>query len=853
MKKKTKEPDAKANLKEILQEIRHYLPSQGPIKDFIHHNTLHMFQEHDLTFHEAIRQASRLYGAREYLPISEYRRLYAHGQITDSGISTALKTYPAEETTRLKRAMLTGEFPDIQQHPGFRKQGYLSQIKHQCGIMLEEQIHPILYRLIANHLDQGIAAISLSEYNGDFWLALRSQFSTARPFGITPDLAQLVEDYSPEEVVGICLLKLLPHGASVRTFLAEVLMAARGWSGLIAQIEDRPEYLNYPRHITLVQYLAVYLAMLTELAENAGYDKSRVEAANVNTAFFTDHAPAENEAERISRLWHEAMEFSFYLDTLSALRLNAGKKRNRSARAGKADFQAVFCIDDRECSVRRYLEELSERVETFGTPGFFGIDAVYQGPFDAISIKQCPVPVTPRHRIRGVAKARRKMAASRAEMNFWHRHANNFAWGSVISLVFGLVSLIRLAFSIHRPSRTFATASSFATHEDFTDLRYERPEGEPAKDGFFEGYTVSEMAERVARVLSQIGLTHDFGSLVAIVGHGSSSTNNPYFAAYDCGACSGRPGLVNARAFALMANRDDVRRKLAETGVTIPVSTRFIGAIHDTARDEIIFMDEDDLMAHHSAKLEEFRAIFLRALAQNAHERSRRFAIIDFPREVKTALREARLRTEMLFEPRPEYNHATNALAIVGRRSLTENLFLDRRAFFNSYDPTADKDGAILNGILTPLVPVCGGINLEYLFSRLDNTVFGAGSKLPHNVFSLVGVGNGSEGDLRTGLPEQMIEIHDPVRLLIIVEQRKEIVLKVLKANAAVMQWVAKEWVKFCTYDYARNRFYWFNQGSFEEIKIPDLPQQVFKDSRSVYDKQRGNLKPSVIQGGHRG
>lgn len=853
MKRKEKNKPAEPGLAEILKEIRHYLPSQGPIKDFIHHNTLHMFQEHDLTFHEAIRQASRLYGSREYLPISEYRRLYKDGQISEDGIAAALKPFASDEAQDLRAAMLSGEIPDLQQRPGFRKQGYLSSIKHQCGIMLEEQIHPILYRLIANHLDQGIAAISLSEYNGDFWLALRSQFSTARPFGVTPELARLVADYSPDEVVGICLRKLLPEGASVRTFLAEVLMAARGWSGLIAQIEDRPEYLNYPRHITLVQYLAVYLAMFTELAENAGYDKSRVEITDVNTAFFSEHAPEESKEERISRLWHEALEFSFYLDALRALRVNAGKKRGRSARAGTADFQAVFCIDDRECSVRRYLEELSESVETFGTPGFFGIDAVYQGPFDAISIKQCPVPVTPRHRIRGVAKARRKMAASRAEMNFWHRHANNFAWGSVISLVFGLVSLIRLAFSIHRPSRTFATASSFATHDDFTDLRYERPDGEAPKDGFFEGYTVSEMAERVARVLRQIGLTRDFGSLVAIVGHGSSSTNNPYFAAYDCGACSGRPGLVNARAFALMANRDDVRKKLAETGLAIPVSTRFIGAIHDTARDEIIFMDEDDLMAHHSAKLAELRAIFMKALAQNAHERARRFAIIDFPREAKGALKEARLRTEMLFEPRPEYNHATNALAIVGRRSLTENLFLDRRAFFNSYDPTADKDGAILNGILTPLVPVCGGINLEYLFSRLDNTVFGAGSKLPHNVFSLVGVGNGSEGDLRTGLPEQMIEIHDPVRLLIIVEQRKEIALKVLEANPAVMQWIAKDWVKFCNYDYVKNRFYWFHQGSFEELKIPDLPPQSFKDSRSVYNRQRGNIKPSVIQGGHHG
>ena len=230
--------------------------------------------------------------------------------------------------------------------------------------------------------------------------------------------------------------------------------------------------------------------------------------------------------------------------------------------------------------------------------------------------------------------------------------------------------------------------------------------------------------------------------------------------------------------------------------------------------------------------------------------RSRRFAIVDFPSSYAKAVREARLRTEMLFEPRPEYNHATNALAIVGRRSLSENLFLDRRAFYNSYDPDSDKNGAILNGILTPLVPVCGGINLEYLFSRLDNRVYGAGSKLPHNVFSLIGVGNGSEGDLRTGLPEQMIEIHDPVRLMILVEQKKEIVLKVLKANRAVMQWIEKDWVKFCIYDHTRRAFLWYHKGKFYDLDLDGIETPVFPDSISAYMKQRENVTPALIRKG---
>ena len=94
---------------------------------------------------------------------------------------------------------------------------------------------------------------------------------------------------------------------------------------------------------------------------------------------------------------------------------------------------------------------------------------------------------------------------------------------------------------------------------------------------------------------------------------------------------------------------------------------------------------------------------------------------------------------------------------------------MDRRAFLHSYDPGSDPDASCLVKILSAIIPVCGGINLEYYFSRIDNSIYGAGTKLPHNVIGLLGVANGVEGDLRTGLPSQMIEVHEPARLLIVV------------------------------------------------------------------------------------
>ena len=135
----------------------------------------------------------------------------------------------------------------------------------------------------------------------------------------------------------------------------------------------------------------------------------------------------------------------------------------------------------------------------------------------------------------------------------------------------------------------------------------------------------------------------------------------------------------------------------------------------------------------------------------NAKERARQFLLIDTKKTPQKVHKVVKKRALSLFEPRPEYNHSNNALFIVGHRNLTRNLFLDQRAFLNSYDYTADLDGKLLTNILNAGTGVCGGINLEYFFSTVDNEKLGAGSKLPQNVMGLYSIANGVKGDLRPG------------------------------------------------------------------------------------------------------
>ena len=107
--------------------------------------------------------------------------------------------------------------------------------------------------------------------------------------------------------------------------------------------------------------------------------------------------------------------------------------------------------------------------------------------------------------------------------------------------------------------------------------------------------------------MKSIGLVKDFSRFVLLTGHGSTSENNPYESALDCGACGGAHGLVNARVLAQMANNPRVRSRLRERGIMINDDAWFLPAFHNTTTDELTLHDLERLPPSHLVYLDRLR------------------------------------------------------------------------------------------------------------------------------------------------------------------------------------------------------------------------------------------------------
>ena len=568
------------------------------------------------------------------------------------------------------------------------------------------------------------------------------------------------------------------------------------------------------------------------------------------------------QGEYGSFLWLQAYERNYREKIFNAVKQNAGRGRWRT-RDLRASAQITFCMDEREEGIRRHLEELEPSIETLGAAGFFGVAVNWRGLDDTSDTALCPIVVTPVHAVYEQAKPEQKDIAlehvKRRNSRLWikdllhqetRRNVLSTALLIALSAPFVLLTLVSKTLFPGRFGRWVQNNRDRIDLSVDTLVQINAQNDEPATiENPRYGFTNEEQADRVENFLRTIGLVSGYARFVIMMGHGSSSQNNPHMAAYDCGACSGQHGGPNARIFAAMANRPEIRKLLAQRDLHIPQDTVFLGAEHDTCNEVIKWYDMEPLSSEQSQAWQSINTRLEQACKLSAHERSRRFMSASTSMNDETSLAHVIGRSYDFSQARPELGHATNATAFIGRRSLSQGAFFDRRAFLISYDPTTDAEGKIIEAILLNAGPVGAGINLEYYFSTVNNEKYGCGTKIMHNLTGLFGVMEGASSDLRTGLPVQMIEIHEAMRLLVMVEAKTEILGEIYQRQPMIQELVGNRWIQLAAIDPEDGEISFFVAG---KGFVPWLgtQQELAKVKHSIdhYQGQRDHLSPALIE-----
>lgn len=770
-----------------------------------------------------------------------------------------------------------------------------SKIRHRdlllaaTGIDSDARVNEVLIRFCAAFADQGLASFRLPNRDHGFFACFCEMHQEDATLGnrwmhtLPAEIHRIVDAaMTPMDSIVESLQMLGVEPKEWDDYLTSTLLALRGWAGLLRQMEVRADRVPLPvAPGTMIEFIAVRLILertalafsakeafdrhcpLELLRELCNESKPKTKSTTIEQRAFlvfqlaqvlgwspmTLYALAPSQWKELidellhfsnwerRRIFHRAFERNYRIRALDAISVQAARPPKR---VENPRFQAFFCIDAREESFRRHLEEISPDVETFGAAGFFVAAMYYRGVADAHFSTLCPIVVMPKNWVteevvysltetnKRLANTRR--AIGRASHRF-HTGSRDLAAGALLTAGVGILASVPLVARVLFPRLTAQIrkgAGQFVQPPPVTRLRLERFAEPPGPEGDHVGFSVEEMAAISERMMRDVGLVNNFARLVMFFGHGSACLNNPHKSAYDCGACSGAAGGPNARALAVMLNDPRIRRILAERGIPIPESTVFLGGQHNTADDTITFSDLDLLPRSHHRDFEAAYETLVKACKRNAHERCRRFQSAPLDITGDEAHLHVERRSEDLAQPRPEFGNATNAITFVGRRGRVRGLYLDRRSFLHSYDQAIDNDEyMILARILGAVVPVCSGINLQYFFSYVDSPGWGSGTKLPHNITSLLGVMDGASSDLRTGLPWQGVEIHEPLRSLLVIESKPEALFKFMERNPAAANILKNGWMQLALLDYDSNRIRLFNGHTFEAYHptTTELPQ----------------------------
>ncbi len=597
---------------------------------------------------------------------------------------------------------------------------------------------------------------------------------------------------SSKEAIIECLERLKISKNEQEKFLTLVLTTLPGWASYAKYLgEWKCEDTKFDN--SQIDYLAVRLVITLLIWGDA---KSLL-------LWHKNIAPQQKPGMQMLAI--NKNEKIYQKDLVQKLLIPSKSKPEKNLKTPDAQF--VFCIDVRSEPMRRAIEAKGN-YETFGFAGFFGIAATIENQISKESYSSCPVLLKPKHKI--IEKSSFSELELQKEIErfkkfgivkkFYQSLKYGFTTPFVLAEAIGVWSGGWMAFHSVAPKSANKVKKKLNSHN-----------GRGSKTApFLEGLSLEDQLASAKGALATMGLTSNFAPIVVLCGHGSTTENNAYATALDCGACGGRHGGSNAKILAAILNNKEVRKELAYHSIFIPAQTQFIAAQHNTTTDDIELYAEEKTLDLEKVKLD------LKA-AQKINSKWRSDKMGEKLSE-KDSVSHVEKRSVNWAETRPEWGLARNASFIVAKRDLTKNIDLDGRSFLHSYDWQIDEDGSALNLILTAPMVVAQWINSQYLFSTISNVAYGSGSKVTQNIVGKIGVMQGNGSDLMHGLPLQSVfssdfkAYHEPLRLTTLVRAPVKLIDKAIHKNEILQKLFGNNWVHIFCLDPISSKIYSLQQ-----------------------------------------
>lgn len=789
---------SKTKVKDLLKRGSRFIAPLWSLENFVAVNSYMGFS--DMHFSSAMDFINKTSKAEGTLPLSFYLKAIEVGRITVDDIAKELRINDHFSNADVDEFLFSLKQPIEKTEPIQTISDIVSLVNGKQKQWDRFMVDRVSFWASA-YFDEKQASWDTAKQKGNVFKDWKREAETdfgAEVMGLKGFrklIASLPENYLDAASLSLDVLEVPDE--MIEQYLNRLLMRLNGWAGFTARI-DWDARLAGKESDAIQQFLAILIVWEMALKSLLNYPNIDEFWIQSKDKTLRNIGASTTDIELESRL---VLQNAFDRANQRNITAKINNQQKQSNESCIAKFQSVFCIDVRSEVFRRNLESVNSEMETLGFAGFFAFPIEYVPVGYEEGTNQCPVLLNTSHTVKERLESphqQKKLEKRRKRLTHVQKALKAFKQGAISC--FGFVSPLGIFFLPKLISDSIGYTIPIRKRTKIGLSKDNEANRTIGLAGSMEGSDGIPLEDRVkmgASALRAMSLTENFGKVIVITGHGSSSINNPHASGLDCGACGGNTGEVNAKVATTVLNDQEVREALVNQGINIPNETLFVAAIHDTTTDEVtMFRSNSTYSSPESDKhIEELEYTFKLAGEKSRQERAARMGITsgDIQSQVIKRSRD-------WSQVRPEWGLAGCSSFIVAPRERTSQLNLEGKSFMHNYSWKKDTDFSVLELIMTAPMVVTSWINLQYYASTVDNKVFGAGNKTLHNVVGGVGVLEGFGGDLRVGLPMQSVNDgekfqHEPLRLNVMIEAPVDEMSKILDRHDSIRALCDNDWI----------------------------------------------------------